>query len=33
MYEYSFEAFLELAAASDADFMRDQHWRSMAFHW
>ena len=33
MFEYSFEAFLELAAASDYDFMRDQHWRSMTFHW
>jgi len=32
MFEYSFEAFLELAAASDSDFMRDQHWRSMTFH-
>jgi len=32
LYEYSFDAFLELAAASEFDFMRDQHWRSMAFH-
>lgn len=32
LFEYSFEAFLELAAASEFDFMRDQHWRSMVFH-
>lgn len=32
LYEYSFDAFLELASASEYDFMRDQHWRSMAFH-
>ena len=26
-YSYSFEAFMELAAASNHDWMRDQHWR------
>lgn len=32
MFEYSFPAFLELAAASEYDFERDQHWRTMTFH-
>jgi len=31
-YSYSFEAFMELAAASNHDWMRDQHWRSIFHH-
>lgn len=28
-YEYSFEAFAELAALTPFDFQRDRHWQSM----
>lgn len=31
-FTYSFEAFMELAAASNHDWMRDQHWRSIFHH-
>ena len=31
-YSYSFEAFMELAAASNHDWMRDQHWRIRVKH-
>ena len=32
-YEYSFEAFLELVAATNYDFQRDRHWQSYQFYW
>ena len=31
-YAYSFESFMELSAASNHDWMRDQHWRSVFHH-
>lgn len=32
-YEYSFEAFLELVAATDFDFQRDRHWQTYQYYW
>lgn len=32
LYEYSFEAFLELVAITDYDFQRDRHWQSVMFY-
>ena len=31
-YEYSFEAFAELAALTEYDMFRDRHWQSMVYY-
>jgi len=32
-YQYSFEAFLEMVAATDFDFQRDRHWQTYQHYW